>query len=42
MRPKPRKARARPRTWSEGCKTLPDNLQMLCAKCNQSKGGALL
>ena len=28
--------------WSKGGKTLPDNLQMLCAKCNQSKGGALL
>ena len=28
--------------WSKGGKTLPDNLQMLCARCNQEKGGALL
>jgi hypothetical protein len=28
--------------WHMGGKTLPDNLQMLCAKCNQEKGGALL
>lgn len=27
--------------WSKGGKTLPDNLQMLCALCNQQKGGAL-
>jgi len=27
--------------WSRGGKTLPDNLQMLCARCNQEKGGAL-
>ena len=27
--------------WSRGGKTLPDNLQMLCALCNQQKGGSL-
>ena len=25
--------------WSKGGKTVPDNLQMLCRRCNQSKGG---
>ena len=25
--------------WSKGGKTMPDNLQMLCRRCNQSKGG---
>lgn len=28
--------------WHMGGKTVPENLQMLCAPCNQSKGGALL
>ena len=25
--------------WSKGGKTVPENLQMLCHRCNQSKGG---
>ncbi|MBQ9726839.1 MAG: DUF262 domain-containing protein [Kiritimatiellae bacterium] len=28
--------------WSKGGKTVPENLQMLCARCNHEKGGALL